>query len=78
MLGSYGTGRLGWRAFGYRAFMPDREKERLDDLGREIDEARTQAQEHDTIPNPDHGERFYETDDERDGRDDDQTLTPPG
>ena len=59
--------------------MADREKERLDELGHEIDEARSQAQAHDTIRNPEHTQGLYEAgegDDATGG--DDHTVTPPG
>lgn len=59
--------------------MADREKERLEELGREIDDARSQAQAHDTIPDPDHEERFYETPQEQAAPDDETTTpAPPG
>jgi hypothetical protein len=53
----------------------DEMQERLDDLEKQIDDARDQAEEHDTLIDPDE-RRFYESG--SDPEEDDQEIAPPG
>jgi hypothetical protein len=52
-------------------------QERLDEVSKEIDEARTKAEDDGLITDPDHEQRYYESGDEPEAkRDDDQNAAP--
>lgn len=58
--------------------MAEPDQDELEKVERDIQAARAQAEEHGTLPDEDHQQRWYESGDAQSTADDDQTIVPPG